>query len=74
MEGADMNETLDLIQYLANERHNLYRLAARQHLTDEQLSRIHEIEGRLSVLWDQHRRELAATRRPVRASEMPWAA
>jgi len=69
-----MNETLDLIQYLSNERHNLYRLAGKQHLTDDQLSRVHEIEGRLAGLWDQHRRELATRYRPVRSSDLRRAA
>jgi Mg2+ and Co2+ transporter CorA len=64
-----MNETFDLIQKLATERTNLYRLAGKQHLSGEQLSRIHEIEGRLVTLWDLHRRELAGARRPVRYSE-----
>ncbi len=69
-----MNETLDLIQRLSNERQSLYRLAGQQHLTEDQLSRVHEIEGRLSSLWDQHRRELAAHYRPIRSSELRQAA
>jgi hypothetical protein len=31
-----MNDTLELIHQLANERHLLYRLAAKQHLTTNQ--------------------------------------
>jgi hypothetical protein len=69
-----MNETLDLIQYLANERHNLYRLAGKQRLTEAQLSRVHEIEGRLAGLWDQYRRELAAGYRLIRSSDLRRAA
>ena len=64
-----MNETFDLIQKLATERTALYRMAGNQHLSGEQISRLHEIEGRLVTLWDVHRRELAATRRPVRYSD-----
>lgn len=64
-----MDTTFDLINQLANERSFLYRLAAKQHLTETQLSRIHEIEGRLATLWDAHRREVVASRRPERYSD-----
>lgn len=59
-----MNDTMVQIQSMATERFNLYRLAGKQHLTPTQLNRVHEIEGRLAVLWDLHRRELVASRRP----------
>jgi hypothetical protein len=52
-------EALEQIHLLANERFNLYRMAAQQHLTPTQLQRLHEIENDLPVLWDQHRREVA---------------
>lgn len=65
------NDSLEYIQKLATERHYLYRLAGRQHLTDEQLSRVHEIEAKLPQLWDQHRRELASSRRPLKLNDMP---
>jgi hypothetical protein len=55
-----MNDTFDLIQQYANERHELYRLAAKQRLTSEQQSRLYELNSQLPVLWDRHRRELAA--------------
>lgn len=61
--------TFELINQLADERNFLYRLAAKQHLTETQLSRIHEIEGRLATLWDAHRRELVASRRPERYTD-----
>lgn len=64
-----MNETFDLIQKMASERNNLYRLAGKQHLTQNQLQRIHEIEGRLVTLWDLHRRELATSYRPNRYTD-----
>lgn len=55
-----MNDSLDLIQRYANERHDLYRLAAKKHLTPEEMSRLHELNSQLPVLWDQYRRELAS--------------
>ena len=61
--------TFDLINQLANERGFLYRLAAKQHLTETQLNRIHELEGRLATLWDAHRRELVARRTPERYND-----
>ncbi len=66
-----MNETstFDLINQLSNERNFLYRLAGKQHITEAQLSRIHEIEGRLATLWDAHRRELVASNRPERYTD-----
>ena len=57
-------DTLELIQKVANERHMLYRLAGKQHLTLEQQNRLDEITNRLPILWDQYRRELAASRQP----------
>ena len=61
--------TFELINQLANERNFLYRLAGKQHITETQLDRIHEIEGRLATLWDAHRRELVARRTPERYNE-----
>jgi hypothetical protein len=55
-----MNETMNLIQRYATERHNLYRLAAKKHLTPDEQSRLHELDGELPVLWDRYRRELAS--------------
>ncbi len=65
-----MNDsTFDLINQLANERNFLYRLAGKQHITETQLNRIHEIEGRLTALWDAHRRELVASHRTERYTD-----
>ena len=61
--------TFDLINQLSNERNLLYRLAGKQHITETQLNRIHEIEGRLATLWDAHRRELVSRRGPERYSD-----
>lgn len=55
-----MNETLELIQQYANERHSLYRLAAKKHLSDAEYSRLQELDSQLPVLWDRYRRELAS--------------
>ncbi|GAP62803.1 hypothetical protein ARMA_1226 [Ardenticatena maritima] len=52
--------TLDLIQKLSNERQELYRLASQHRLTPEQRQRLQEINRQLPILWDRHRRELAA--------------
>ena len=65
-----MSETLDLIQKLANEMHYLYSVAGKQHLTPDQEQRLNEITGRLPVLWDQHRRELAADHRYVKGQKL----
>lgn len=61
--------TFDLINQLSEERSFLYRLAGKQHITEAQLSRIHEIEGRLATLWDAHRREVVARRTPERYND-----
>lgn len=57
-----MDETLALIHQHANERHELYKLAGHQRLTTEQVNRIQYLTDHLAVLWDQHRREVAAQR------------
>ncbi len=69
-----MNETLNLIQSLATERHNLYRLAARTHLSSDQTERLQEIDARLPVLWDAYHRELASSQRPLPLSAARQAA
>jgi hypothetical protein len=56
---AKENDAFAQITELANERFNLYRLAASQHLTPVQLQRLHQIDNELPQLWDQHRREVA---------------
>ncbi|MFO7323851.1 MAG: hypothetical protein DIU68_019150 [Chloroflexota bacterium] len=63
-----MSDTFNLITALANERHMLYRLAARQHLTPDQQNRLNQIDNQLPVLWDQYRRELAGRYRPYTTS------
>lgn len=62
---AHDNETLAQIHRLANERGQLYRLAGKSHLTADQRARIDEITGKLPMLWDQHRREVAGERRAL---------
>lgn len=61
-----MNETLDTIQRISNERQMLYRLAGKQHLTPEQSQRLDEINAKLPLLWDAHRREIASNYRYTR--------
>jgi hypothetical protein len=65
-----MDETFELIQRYATERHELYRLAAKRHLTDEERSRLQELDSQLPVLWDRHRRELAARHAAPRVSAL----
>jgi hypothetical protein len=60
------SDTFQTILKLSDERFELYRLAGHQHLVPDQVGRINEITGRLSVLWDQYRRELAADSRETR--------
>jgi len=55
-----MEDTMAKIQALAKERFNLFLLAGHQHLTRDQQERVQRITADLDVLWDQHRRELAA--------------
>jgi hypothetical protein len=57
-----MDETLALIQHLADERHMLFRLAGRQHLDAAHQTRLGELKFQLPMLWDRYRRELAASR------------
>jgi len=59
-------DTFQTILNLSEERFQLYLLAGHQHLMPDQAARISEITGRLSVLWDQYRRELAAGSRETR--------
>lgn len=60
-----MNETLAQINALANERHMLYRLAGKQHLSAVQSQRVSDLTTRLYILWDQYRRELAGGQRTL---------
>jgi hypothetical protein len=57
-------DTFEMIQQLSNERHELYKTAGREHLAPTQLDRLHEINNRLPLLWDEHRRELALRSMP----------
>ena len=52
-----MNETFTRINQLSDERLNLYRQAAKAHMTAAQHQRLNEINNQLPVLWDQYRRE-----------------
>ena len=59
-----MYETLPLIQKLANERFELYLLAGKQHLSPAQQQQLEMLNARLPMLWDEHRREVAAAHTP----------
>lgn len=59
-----MSETMSTIHRLAEERLNLYRAAAKTHLTPEQTDRLNWITNQLLVLWDEHRREVASQANP----------
>ncbi len=56
-------ETFAKILQVTLERQFLFRLAGKQGLSENQQLRLSQIEGELSVLWDQHRREVAAKTR-----------
>lgn len=64
-----MNETLEQIQNLANERQHLWRKAAQVGLSDKQVLRVQTITTELNGLWDMYRRELASEQRPLIQSE-----
>lgn len=55
-----MDETMQQIHHMANERQGLYRKAAKAALNPDQRRRMDEINAQLPLLWDRHRRELAA--------------
>ena len=63
-----MNETMQQIQKMANERQYLWRLAGQREISPEQRQRIGEITTRLDILWDQYRREYAASKNSQAAS------
>jgi hypothetical protein len=60
-----MSETFALILKLSDERQNLYFLAGKQHLTPGEHNRLDELNGRLPVLWDAYRREIAGSNRVI---------
>ena len=54
-----MNETLECIQKVSNERQNLWRKAGQGGLSTSEINRVEAIAEELSNLWDTYRRELA---------------
>ena len=54
-----MDESLERIHRLANERHELYKLAGHGTLTHEQKARMSQINFELPGVWDEHRRAFA---------------
>jgi hypothetical protein len=63
-ERVNTMDAFEMIQQLSNERHELYKTAGREHLNASQMDRLHEINNRLPLLWDEHRRELALRSAP----------
>ncbi len=61
-----MNDTFSQILKLSDERQQLYFLAGKQQLTVEQHQRLDALNGKLPVLWDIYRRELAADSRETK--------
>ena len=59
-----MYETLPLINKLATERFELYLLAGKQQLSTSQQQQLEMLNARLPMLWDEHRREVAAAHVP----------
>ncbi|HLY28525.1 MAG TPA: hypothetical protein VKQ72_19415 [Aggregatilineales bacterium] len=57
-----MSDTFDLIMRLSNERQELYRTAAQEHLNSDQRKSLEELNARIPLAWDQYRRELATER------------
>ncbi len=60
-----MDNTMQVIHKLANERHVLYRQAGRNKLNSTEQQRLQEINNQLPILWDRYRREYAARRQPL---------
>jgi len=58
-----MNETMQRIQKISNERTQLWCKAGNGGLSREEQRRVREIADRLPLLWDQYRRELAGDTR-----------
>ncbi len=67
-------ETMEQIHKAANERHYLFRTAAKQGLTTEQTRRLHALNDELPILWDRYRREFAGRSRTNAAPAISRAA
>ncbi len=57
---SPMDEIMQQIHQIASERQGLYRKASKGPLSPDQKRRIDEINAQLPLLWDRHRRDLAA--------------
>lgn len=55
-----MDATMDRIQQLSRERHDLWLKAGRRELGDEEYWRLQQITKELDKLWDSYRRQQAA--------------
>jgi hypothetical protein len=59
-EAAIMNETMQLIIKMSNERQSLWYKASHGGLSAIEGNRVRELTDRLYTSWDQYRREYAA--------------
>lgn len=55
-----MDMVMDRIQYLSDERQQLWRKAGHGQLTDKEYWRLQQITRELTQLWDDYRRQHAA--------------
>jgi hypothetical protein len=60
-----MDETMQQIHEIANERHMLYRQAGHHSLNAAEHQRLRDLNNQLPLLWDRYRREFAARRQPL---------
>lgn len=60
-----MNTTMDQIQQLSAERHQLWLKAGHSDLSDSEYWRIRQITQELDQLWKQYRREYAVAEASV---------
>ena len=58
-----MNDTMERIHKVANERHHLWSKAGKGGLNPTQTRRLQEIANELATLWDSYRREIAGDTR-----------
>lgn len=57
-----MDETMKRIKALAEEHQALYEKISHGGHSTKLVDRLHEIEGQLAMLWNQHRTEVAISK------------
>jgi len=65
-----MDETLQQIQQLSNERHKLWTLMGNGAGTPQHRERTQQITNQLERLWDQYRRELVSATAASRTKQV----